>query len=129
MPTNFDVYVEEKMRDPDFVARAAKARRDWDLALAIAFRRQDAGLSQKQLADRVGTTQQQISRLERPGYRGSLTTLERVADALGLDVRIELTPRRAKPAAKSAAKPRKAAPRGKKRQARRGASRPASAEG
>lgn len=107
--TNFDLYVEEQLRDPEFALLLKKAERDWDLALAIAFARQDAGLSQKQLAARVGTTQQQISRLERPGYRGSLTTLERVAQALGLEVEIKLTPRPAPKVAKRHAKPRKAA--------------------
>lgn len=125
-PTNFDDYLAKELRDPGFAERFHKAERELDLALGIAFRRQDAGLSQKQLAERVGTTQQQISRLERPGYRGSLTTLERVADALGLDVEIKLTPRAKKSAGRPARKHAKKSP---KATARKTSARPANTRG
>jgi transcriptional regulator with XRE-family HTH domain len=88
--SNFDQYLAEKHADPAFADRFHAAGRQWDLALEIARLREQAGLTQKQLAERIGTTQQQISRLERPNYRGSLTTLERVADALGMTVEIRL---------------------------------------
>jgi len=45
--------------------------------------RQEAGLSQKQLADMIGTTQSVISRLEDADYEGhSLSMLNRIAEAL-----------------------------------------------
>jgi transcriptional regulator with XRE-family HTH domain len=48
-------------------------------------------LSQKELAKRTGTSQQQISRLESPSYKGhSLSMLRRVADVLGATVRVEI---------------------------------------
>ena len=92
--SNFDQYLEEKLKDPAFAERFQVADRQWDLALEIARLREQAGLTQKQLAERIGTTQQQISRLEHPNYRGSLTTLERVAEALGMSVEIRLHPKR-----------------------------------
>jgi transcriptional regulator with XRE-family HTH domain len=53
--------------------------------------REQAGLSQKELADRIGTTQQQISRLESASYDGhSLRMLRRVAEAMGARVKVEL---------------------------------------
>ena len=59
------------------------------LAHQIAGLREKCGLTQAQLADKVGTTQAGISRLENPEYRNySLTTLEKVA-AIGTD-RIKL---------------------------------------
>jgi len=52
-----------------------------------------AGLSQKDLANRLGTTQQQISRLESPSYEGhSLSMLRRVAEVLHAQVRVILEP-------------------------------------
>ena len=61
------------------------------LAHRIAELREKCGLSQAQLAERVGTTQAGISRLENPNYRNySLTTLEKVAAALGARLRVEL---------------------------------------
>ncbi|MBI2997308.1 MAG: helix-turn-helix transcriptional regulator, partial [Deltaproteobacteria bacterium] len=54
---------------------------------------QQAGLSQKDLAKLLKTSQQQISRLESPGYEGhSLSMLRRVAEALHARVRIVFEP-------------------------------------
>ena len=79
--TNFDRYLEDQMQDPKFAARFERAGEAWDVALQIAALREQAGLSQKQLARRLKTSQQQISRLESPGYEGhSLATLRRVAE-------------------------------------------------
>jgi DNA-binding XRE family transcriptional regulator len=87
--TNFDIYLEEKLKDPAFAARFVKAGEAWDVALQFAALRQRAGLSQKQLARRVKTSQQQISRLESPGYEGhSLSMLRRVAKVLRARVRV-----------------------------------------
>ena len=87
--TNFDRYLEEQLRDPAFAARFKRAGEAWDVALQIAALRQQAGLSQKDLAKRLKTSQQQISRLESPGYEGhSLSMLRRVAESLHARVRI-----------------------------------------
>jgi transcriptional regulator with XRE-family HTH domain len=60
--------------------------------MRLSIRRR-AGLSQKDLAKLLKTSQQQISRLESPGYEGhSLSTLRRVADALNARVRIVFEP-------------------------------------
>jgi transcriptional regulator with XRE-family HTH domain len=89
--TNFDRYLEEQLKDPDFAERFRKAGEAWDVALQIAALREDSGLSQKELAKRVGTSQQQISRLESPGYEGhSLRMLRRVADVLGASVKVKI---------------------------------------
>jgi transcriptional regulator with XRE-family HTH domain len=91
--TNFDRYLEEQLQDPAFAARFERAGEAWDVALQIAALRQKAGLSQKALAKLLKTSQQQISRLESPGYEGhSLSMLRRVADALQARVRIVFEP-------------------------------------
>lgn len=87
--TNFDRYLEAQLGDPDFAARFAHAGQAWDVVLQIADLRRQAGLSQKELAARLHTSQQQISRLESPGYEGhSLSMLRRVAEALHARVRV-----------------------------------------
>ncbi len=84
MKTNFDVYLEEQMKDPAFAGRFARAGEAWDVALQIAALRERAGLTQRDLACKLKTSQQQISRLESPSYEGhSLSMLRRVAEALG----------------------------------------------
>jgi transcriptional regulator with XRE-family HTH domain len=89
--TNFDAYLEEQLRDPDFAKRFKRAGEAWDVALQIAALREQAGVSQKQLARKLHTSQQQISRLESPSYEGhSLSLLRRMAKVLHARVRIVL---------------------------------------
>ena len=93
--TNFDRYLEKQLKDPDFAARFKKAGEAWDIALQIAALREESGLSQKELAKRVGTSQQQISRLESPSYEGhSLSMLRRVAGVLGATVQVKIQRKR-----------------------------------
>lgn len=91
--TNFDRYLKEQMADPEFARRFERAGQAWDVALQIAALRQRAGLSQRELAKRLGTSQQQISRLESPEYEGhSLSMLRRVARELKARVRVVIEP-------------------------------------
>ncbi|HJX35067.1 MAG TPA: helix-turn-helix transcriptional regulator [Desulfatiglandales bacterium] len=89
--TNFDKYLEKQLEDRNFALRFKRAGEAWDVALKLAALRKESGLSQKELAQRIGTTQQQISRLETPSYEGhSLSMLRRVAGFLGATVHVEL---------------------------------------
>jgi transcriptional regulator with XRE-family HTH domain len=91
--TNFDRYLEEQLKDPDFAQRFKAAGEAWDIALQITRLREEAGVSQKELAERLDTTQQQISRLESPAYEShSLSMLRRVAAALDARVRVVIEP-------------------------------------
>jgi len=91
--TNFDIYLEEQLKDKDFAARFKKAGEAWDIAIQLAALRKEIGLSQKELAKKAGTTQQQISRLESPSYEGhSLSALRKIAKALGATVNVEIIP-------------------------------------
>lgn len=60
--------------------------------LQLRWAREDAGLTQRELATRVGVSQQAIAKLESPDANLTLQTLERVAHALGLEVELALTP-------------------------------------
>ena len=89
--TNFDRFLAEQMEDPVFAARFKQAGEAWDVALQLAALREQAGLSQRDLARKLKTSQQQISRLESPNYEGhSLSMLRRVAKVLNARVRVVL---------------------------------------
>ena len=89
--TNFDRYIEKELEDPDFKERFERAGEAWNVAMKLAALRKEAGLSQKELALKVGTSQQQISRLESPTYEGhSLSMLRRIAGVLGATVHVDI---------------------------------------
>jgi transcriptional regulator with XRE-family HTH domain len=103
---NFDRYLEKQLDDPAFAARLKKAGEAWDVALQIAALREQAGLSQKDLAKLLKTSQQQISRLESPSYEGhSLSMLRRVAEVLHATVRAVFEPAKTQTRAQVAERP------------------------
>jgi transcriptional regulator with XRE-family HTH domain len=80
----------------DFQRKAAleQERVNAEVARAIYELREQAGLSQKELADRVETTQSVISRLEDADYEGhSLSMLNRIAKALNQQVQVVMRPK------------------------------------
>jgi transcriptional regulator with XRE-family HTH domain len=91
--TNFDNYLDQQLQNSEFAVSFAAAGEAWDVALQIAELRRKSGLSQKELAKLLHTSQQQISRLESSGYEGhSLSMLRRVAHVLHSRVRVVFEP-------------------------------------
>lgn len=74
---------EEERRDPGFRAGVAVARARLDLAQKIYDARKKAGVSQPELARRLGTSQAAISRMEGGGQNMTIDTIESIAKALG----------------------------------------------
>ena len=64
--TNFDLYLEEQLKDPDFAERFERAGEAWDVALQLAALREKAGLSQSDLARKLHTSQQKSAASNRP---------------------------------------------------------------
>ena len=82
-------YVED---DPKRKASVEAERVNAQVARMIYDLRNDAGLTQKELAERVGTTQSVISRLEDSDYQGhSLSMLNRIAEALNHKLTLTVT--------------------------------------
>ncbi|MBX7232836.1 MAG: helix-turn-helix transcriptional regulator [Caldilineales bacterium] len=91
--TNFDRFLERKLKDPEYRARFEAADHAWDIALQLAALRQARGLTQKQVADLLGTRQQAIARLEDPTYSGhSLSMVRRYVEALGASLDVVVVP-------------------------------------
>jgi DNA-binding Xre family transcriptional regulator len=76
--------------------RIVAGDRGWffaDIADKVAARRLDKNLSQRELAERCGTTQSAIARLERGGRPPRIDTLLRIAEALECELIVDLVPR------------------------------------
>lgn len=76
---------EERRR---YEQRKAELGRALRVGLEVKARREAAGLSQRQLAEMVGTRQPNIARLEAGDVLPTLGTLDRIADALGLKLEV-----------------------------------------
>ncbi len=69
-------------------AHARVLARAYDIALQVIDLRRERGLTQKQLAERCGIDQGDISRIERGSTSPTARTLQRIADVLDADLRL-----------------------------------------
>ena len=89
--TSDGIQILDKIMGDDTEMRAliAEERGNLQVAMEIYHLRTKAKLSQEQLAEKVGTTQSVISRLEDADYDGhSLSMLQRIASALNKRVEV-----------------------------------------
>lgn len=85
-------HLKEKMKDSEFRIAWQGLDEEFDILEGIIKAREKAGLTQEELAKRIGTKQPALSRLERGGFsRATVETLRKIANALDarLVVRIE----------------------------------------
>ena len=92
--TDFDKYVQEKIKKHPFLKEELKkADQAWDIAFQIINLREKAGLTQKELADLIGTSQSNIARLESADYTSyTWQTLEKITKALKARLEIRIVP-------------------------------------
>ena len=79
-------------KDPDYAAAFDALREEYAIAAALIAARNHAGLTQSELAERMGTTQSAVARMESGRVRPSTTTLEKVAKATGTRLRVSFEP-------------------------------------
>ena len=84
------------LKDPKYKKAYDALEDEFVLAGAVMDVRNRAGLTQEELARRMGTTQPVVARLESGRSRPSMRTLERLADATGSRLLISFAPRTAK---------------------------------
>lgn len=78
--------------NPDFRAEYEKIDAEFAVIEALVKARTEAGLTQTEVARRIGTTQSAIARLEGGGTSPSLATLRRYAEATGTKLQVSLVP-------------------------------------
>jgi ribosome-binding protein aMBF1 (putative translation factor) len=87
------IYQEFYEGKPERLAELSDARVNDDVARKIRELREEAGLSQRKLAELVGTTASVICRLEDADYEGhSLSMLNRIAAVLNQRITIDFVP-------------------------------------
>lgn len=90
--TNFKDLLEEQLKDPEFRAEWDALQPERALVQAMIDARKRTGLTQKQLADKTGIAQSDISKFETGGGNPSLRTLQRLAAGMDTVLHIEFRP-------------------------------------
>lgn len=86
-------YKKEQMRNPEFAKEYAEIQPEMDVIRAIVNARLSQHLTQKELAERTGIDQADISKLENGTRNPSINLLKRLAEGMGMALRIEFVPK------------------------------------
>ena len=77
-------YKEKKMQDPEFVKAYEEIQPEMNVIRAMIEARTSQNLTQKELSERTGIAQTEISRLENGTRNPSIKLLQRLADSMGM---------------------------------------------
>ena len=88
---SFTDFKKELLKNPKIKAEYNRLGPEYDIIEAIIRQRIKKGLTQRQLAKKIGTKQSALSRLESGNYNPSLSFLKKVATALDSDLHITLS--------------------------------------
>lgn len=89
---DFDALLAEQMKDPEFKAEWDRLEPEFAIVEAIYEARMKKQLSQKQLSELTGIAQADISRMENGNANPSIKTLQRLAEGLGMRLKLEFVP-------------------------------------
>jgi ribosome-binding protein aMBF1 (putative translation factor) len=90
--SKFSEYKERKLQDPEFKKEYDALESEFDIIQAMIDARKQSGLTQKELAERTGINQADISKLENGTANPSIRTLRRLADGMGMKMKIVFEP-------------------------------------
>ncbi len=89
----FNDMLDKQMQDGEFRKEYEAIQPEMDVIRAIVDARNSQNLTQKELAERTGINQADISKIENGTRNPSLNLLKRLADGMGMALKIEFVPK------------------------------------
>ncbi len=87
-------YKEKKMQDPDFANAYAEIQPEMNIIRALIEARASQNMTQKELSEKTGIAQTEISKLENGFRNPSIKLLQRLADGMGMVLDITFIPKK-----------------------------------
>jgi len=81
-------HIKKQLKDPEFAQEYDALEEEYDIVRQIIRARIAAGLTQKDLAEKIGTRQSNVSRLESGNANPSIAILQRIAEATGTRLQV-----------------------------------------
>jgi len=85
-------FLNEQLKDPEVRSEWDALEPEFAIIQAMIDARKNAGLTQKQLSERTGIAQADISKIENGDANPSLKTLKRLATAMNTTLKLEFVP-------------------------------------
>lgn len=93
--SEFKDFLNEQLQDTEFKNEYDNLQPEFDVIRAMIDARISQNLTQKELAEKTGINQADISKLENGTRNPSLKLLKRLADGMGMDLKIDFIPKKA----------------------------------
>lgn len=90
--SDFKNCLSKQLQDKEFKEEWETLEPEFSVIQAMIDARKSTGLTQKQLSEKTGISQADISKLESGNTNPSLRTLQRLASGMGMKVKIEFQP-------------------------------------
>ncbi len=94
--SDFDKYLEKQLEDSEFKKEWDDLEPEYNMIQAIIDARKKSHLTQKQLAERTGIDQSDISKLETGNANPTLQVLKRLAEGMDMILKLEFVPKQIK---------------------------------
>lgn len=91
--SSYKDYKEKKLQNPEVKAEYDALQPEYDIIQALIHARISQNITQKELATRTGITQADISRIENGTRNPSLAMVKRIAEGLGMVLKVEFVPK------------------------------------
>lgn len=86
---DFRKYLNQQLNDPEFAAEYEAQRPEYEAIRAVIAARLECHMTQKELAEKTGIRQSNISRIENGSSSPTIETLSRIAAGLGKQLKID----------------------------------------
>lgn len=86
---DFERYLNEQMQDPEFAEEYEALQPEYEAIRAVIAARTESHMTQKQLAEKTGIRQSNISRIESGASSPTVETLARIAAGMGKRLKID----------------------------------------
>lgn len=87
--SDFRDYLTKKLNDPEFAEEYEKMRPEYEAVRAVIAARLESGMTQKELAEKTGIRQSNLSRIEQGISSPTIDTLARIAAGMGKKLKID----------------------------------------
>lgn len=90
---NLQEMKSEILKNPEVLAEYEAMKPEYDVVKVVLDARKKSNLTQQQLADKTGINRADISKLENGSTNPTLALLQRLADGMGMTLKLEFVPK------------------------------------
>ena len=90
--TKFQDFLNEELKNPEVKKEYDALAPEYEIIQALIDERKKSGITQKQLSERTGIAQGDISKLENGNSNPTIKMLQRLASGMNMHLKVEFVP-------------------------------------